>query len=395
GRVHHVPKASEGPDGGLAGLNLSAVNLMGRASERPEELVHSEGRIHRVRALFHAGKRLLVRHARSRDPQADGLARPQSGVEEGPRHDRHERLVVEGLPLDHRADGHGPVDVRAFEEPLDREGNLERAGDTDHGRHLDAPLLRARESLLHHPVRHLAMDLRGHDREPHRSPTFRGPASEKPSRCPVPARARIASGRNRRSYALTACSRVRRSKRWASWTSSDASSSWTITPRMCRPTFAWTACRPKSAASAQSLSTGCRPTMPRARTRSQPRSKRIRAPAARSLIPGTVYRSTTKPPPCLRSSSSAAEAMSYRENDVSTIPMRFRPFAFDAARAGPRAPRPSRVRPPTAAPGSRAIPPPSSRPAASRPGRLRTSGAGRPSSRVRVSGTPRGSGSRR
>src|SRR5437660_1131410 len=306
GRVHHVPKASEGPDGGLAGLNLSAVNLMGGASERPEEFVHGERRIHRVRALFHTGERLLVRHPRSRDPQTDGLARPQSDVEEGPRHDRHERLVVEGLAFDHRADGNGPVDVRAFEEPLDRERNLERAGHADHGRHSDASLLRAREGLLHHSVRHLAMELRGHDREPHRSPILRGPASEKPSRCPVPARARIASGRNRRSYAFTACSRVRRSKRWASSTSSDASSSWTITPRMCRPTFAWTAWRPKSAASAQSLSTGCRPTMPRARTRSQPRSKRIRAPAARSLIPGTVYRSMTKPPRCFRSSAAAA-----------------------------------------------------------------------------------------
>src|SRR5438067_530177 len=138
-------KPSEGPDGGLAGLNLSAVNLMGRVSERPEEFVHGERRIHRVRALFHASERLLVRHPRSRDSQTDRLARPQSDVEEGPRHDRHERLVVEGLPLNHRPDGHGPVDVRAFEEPLDREGNLERAGDADHGRHPDASLLRARE----------------------------------------------------------------------------------------------------------------------------------------------------------------------------------------------------------------------------------------------------------
>src|SRR5206468_446904 len=103
----------------------------------------------------------------------------------------------------------------------------------------------------------------------------------------------------------------------------------------------------------------------------------------------------TKPPPCFRSSSIAAEAMSYRENDVSTIPVRFTLFDFGAARADPRAPRPSRVRPPTAAPGARAIPPPSSRSSASRPGRLRTSGVGRPSSRARVSGTPRGSGSRR
>src|SRR5438093_12916669 len=50
-----------------------------------------------------------------------------------------------------------------------------------------------------------------------------------------------------------------------------------MTPRMCLPSSAWTDWRPKSAARAQSLSTGWRPTMPSARTRSEPRSKRIRA----------------------------------------------------------------------------------------------------------------------
>src|SRR5207247_2394141 len=93
----------------------------------------------------------------------------------------------------------------------------------------------------------------------------------------------------------------------------------------------------------------------------------------------------TKPPPCFRSSSIAAEAMSYRENDVSTIPIRFRPFAFDAARADPRAPRPCRVRPPTAAPGAPSIPPPSSRSCAARPAPLPTSGVGLPPPRARVS----------
>src|SRR5205823_5038806 len=51
-----------------------------------------------------------------------------------------------------------------------------------------------------------------------------------------------------------------------------------MTPRMCLPSSAWTDWRPKSAARAQSLSTGWRPTMPSARTRSEPRSKRIREP---------------------------------------------------------------------------------------------------------------------
>src|SRR2546422_450862 len=87
-----------------------------------------------------------------------------------------------------------------------------------------------------------------------------------------------------------------------------------MTPRMCLPTWACTAWRPKSAARAQSLSTGCRPTMPSASTRSQLRSNRIRAPAARSLMPGTVYRSTAKPPPSFRSSSIAADAISYRDD---------------------------------------------------------------------------------
>src|SRR5947208_17054812 len=94
-------KPSEGPDGGLAGLNLSAVNLMGRASERPEELVHCERRIHRVRALFHSCKRLFVRHPRSRDSQTDRLARPQADVEENPRLDHNERNVVKSLNVIH------------------------------------------------------------------------------------------------------------------------------------------------------------------------------------------------------------------------------------------------------------------------------------------------------
>src|SRR5438046_561275 len=39
----------------------------------------------------------------------------------------------------------------------------------------------------------------------------------------------------------------------------------------------------------------------------------------------------TNPPPCLRSSSMAAEAISYRAKDVSTIPLIFRPFVFGAS----------------------------------------------------------------
>src|SRR2546422_1028243 len=227
---------------------------------------------------------------------------------------------------------------------LDREGNLEYARHADDGRHADVAFVRPRKGFLHHEVGDLAIELRGDDREPHVRVTWSGPASANPSRGPVPARARIAAGRNRRSYAFAACSRVRRSNKPASSASSEASSSCTMTPRMCLPIWACTAWRPKSAARAQSLSTGWRPTIPSAITRSQPRSNRIRAPAARSLMPGTVYRSTAKPSPCFRSSSIAAEAMSYRENEVSTIPIRFRRFALGWSKRPPSCLRPARGR---------------------------------------------------
>src|SRR5947208_1548200 len=59
----------------------------------------------------------------------------------------------------------------------------------------------------------------------------------------------------------------------------------------------------------------------------------------------------TNPPPCLRSSSMAADAMSYRAKDVSTIPILIRPFLFVAAARRRRpAHRLSSLRPPPAVP---------------------------------------------
>src|SRR6266511_2522858 len=131
--------------------------------------------------------------------------------------------------------------------------------------------------------------------------------------------------------------------------------------------------------------------MPRARTISHPRSRRIFAPAARSLIPGTVYRSIEKPPPCFRSSSTAAAAISYRAKDVSTMPIRLRPFPGDAGAERRRPLGSPAFRLDRAALGAPAIPPPSSRSCASRRGRPRTARGGRPASPALAGGTPRGS----
>src|SRR6059036_2482939 len=125
---------------------------------------------------------LFVRHARTRDAEADRLVGRPLDVQERLRHRGHERLGVERLPLDHRADCDGGIDIRALQEPLDREGDLEYARHADDGRHADVAFVRPRKGFLHHEVSDLAVELRGDDREPHVRVTLSGPASANPSR---------------------------------------------------------------------------------------------------------------------------------------------------------------------------------------------------------------------
>ena len=89
---------------------------------------------------------------------------------------------MERLPFDHRADGDRRVDIRALQEALDRERNLEHARNPDDRRDPNPALFGPGQGLLHHDVRDLAVELRRHDREPHGRVPWSGPASANPSR---------------------------------------------------------------------------------------------------------------------------------------------------------------------------------------------------------------------
>ena len=82
--------------------------------------MHRHRDIDGLGALPHAGEGLLVRHPRTGDAEADRLARTEFDLQEGLRHGVHERLVVQRLAFDHRADGYGRVDVRSIKQPLNR-----------------------------------------------------------------------------------------------------------------------------------------------------------------------------------------------------------------------------------------------------------------------------------